>query len=305
MRKTDKIAFGFFIVLVITSSCKMLGIENNINKEINSVKGMVYVPAGEFILGSDERFVLEDNSNNRKVADAYSIAPFVLSPLPEKKIFLDGFYISILEVTNREYQHFIEDGGYQKREFWSEDGWSYIKKMNISIPEYWMDGEEYHSGPGFPDYPVVGVTWYEAQAYAKWAGKRLPTEEEWEKAARATDGRVWPWGNKFSESRLNSYETGLKGSVPVGLFVLGTSPFQIMDMAGNVLEWTSTRYNGPSLEQYPYNDEAILRGGSWRYSSEFAKSMTRIRHWVGERAHDCSKSTGFRLARDKRQQINM
>jgi len=132
---------------------------------------MVAVPAGDFTMGS----TAAGNSNE----------------LPVHTVYLNAFYIDKYEVTNAQFKSFIDAGGYTTQAFWSAAGWSARTSSSWTLPPYWTTGD-YHSGPAWPDFPVVGISWYEAEAYAKFAGKRLPTEAEWEKAARGTDQRTYP-----------------------------------------------------------------------------------------------------------------
>jgi iron(II)-dependent oxidoreductase len=150
---------------------------------------------------------------------------------PQHTVVLDAFYIDKYEVTNVQYKKFMDATGHEAPEFWSD--------------------EKYNR----PNQPVVGVTWHDAAAYAKWAGKRLPTEAEWEKAARGTGGRRYPWGSQWNSLKCNfgSESDGYKYTAPVGSFLTGRSPYGAMDMAGNVWEWCADWYDenyyGPSPEQ--------------------------------------------------------
>ena len=178
------------------------------------------------------------------------------------------FFIDQYEVTNEEYRQFVEATDY---------------------PPPW-NRRQYVPGTG--SLPVVNVTWFDAQAYAKWAGKRLPTETEWEYAARGTDRRLYPWGNDIDASRANIAESQFNALADVGRFSKGNSPFGVLDMAGNVAEWTdsdSFRYPGSQGTPKPGK---IVRGGSFRASKVYAMTTTRTAV-LGDRA---LPDVGFRCA---------
>ncbi|MBE9520943.1 MAG: SUMF1/EgtB/PvdO family nonheme iron enzyme, partial [Proteobacteria bacterium] len=159
------------------------------------------------------------------------------------------FRIDIYPVTNRQFEAFIQDKGYQSEDYWSNKGKEWRQENNITQPGYW-DDEEWNQ----PEHPVVGVSYYEAEAYAKWAGKELPTDEQWERAARGTDGRTYPWGDEFDKEKCNTTdESGIGKTTRVTRYPNGISPDGCYDMAGNVWEWT-TSSKGKLL---------MLRGGSW------------------------------------------
>jgi iron(II)-dependent oxidoreductase len=165
-----------------------------------------------------------------------------------------------------------------------------------SAPSYWNESK--FNGP---TQPVVGVTWHDADAYCKWAGKRLPTEAEWEKAARGTDGRRYPWGNQWDTSRANSAEARLGKTAPVGSYTGGESPYGAHDLAGNVWEWVADWFDasyyqnspernpqGPASGQYK-----VLRGGAWHNIPIALRSAKRLASTPVIRAD----SLGFRCAR--------
>ena len=186
-------------------------------KEDEIPSEMVYVPAGEFIIGWDKE--------NRPV-----------------NISTGDFYIDEYEVTNENYKKFIDATGHRPP-----------KHPGKSKYDIWQ-GNDYPVD--LAKHPVVSVSWEDAAAYARWSGKRLPSEIEWEKAARGIDGRLYPWGNKFEENRCNAGAFGRKGTSPAGSYSNGISPYGCFDMAGNVWEWSSTLYD----TKHKWH---LARGGSW------------------------------------------
>ena len=177
---------------------------------------MVWIPAGEFIIGSDE----VDN-----IGEAIQLGfprPWFEDEHPRRKAFLPGFYIDQYETTQADYLKFIT-------------------ATDHPAPEDWPNG---HLEKGKEQHPVTHVDWYDANDFCSWTGKRLPTEEEWEKAARGTDGRRYPWGESFEINRANvSPGSGLNETTrPVGSFPAGKSPYNLYDMIGNVWEWTDSWY---------------------------------------------------------------
>jgi len=186
-------------------------------KEDEIPSEMVYVPAGEFIIGWDKE--------NRPV-----------------QISTGAFYVDKYEVTNENYKKFIDATGHRPP-----------KHPGKSKYDIWQ-GNDYPAD--LAKHPVVNVSWEDAAAYARWSGKRLPSEIEWEKAARGIDGRLYPWGNKFEENRCNAGAFGRKGTSPAGSYSNGISPYGCFDMAGNVWEWSSTLYD----TKHKWH---LARGGSW------------------------------------------
>jgi formylglycine-generating enzyme required for sulfatase activity/predicted MPP superfamily phosphohydrolase/energy-coupling factor transporter ATP-binding protein EcfA2 len=252
----------------------------NLGDTRTSSDNMVLVPADDFIRGSKEY-------KNAK---------------PVKRIYLDDFMIGVYPVTNQEFKWFVDEKGYYQEEFWTAAGWQWRQDENIIEPDYWYDRE--WNGPNFP---VVGVSWYEAEAYANWlsnmTGKpyRLPTEAEWEKAARGTDGKIYPWGNTFDKNCCNSRESELGRTSPVGIFPNGKSDYGCFDMAGNVWEWCADwygeKYYSKSPDKNPTGPKTgslrVLRGGSWFLVAEYCACAIRYRLHPGDRVF----SLGFRLAR--------
>ena len=193
--------------------------------------------------------------------------------------FVATFYIDKYEVTNKQYAEFLSETGHRKPKFWEDP------RLNA------------------PHQPVVGVNWEDAEAYATWAGKRLPTASEWEKAARGTDSRLYPWGNDYDAARGNFDDGGgMDGNTdgyammpaPVGNFTNGISPYGLHDMAGNVWEWV--------VEQHPEQSETIngktysIRGGSWTNGA--GDTRTTVAYIYPAQCSDHSSSVGFRCAKN-------
>ncbi|MBI3397721.1 MAG: formylglycine-generating enzyme family protein [Deltaproteobacteria bacterium] len=164
---------------------------------------------------------------------------------PEHKRNLPAFYIDIYEVTNKRFKTFVDTTGYKPPDHWEGN----------KIPE----GKEKH--------PVVYVSWFDAEAFCRWEGKRLPSEAEWEKAARGTDKRTFPWGDKFSRDKANTPQYGKEDTMPVASFESGKSPYGVYNMAGNVWEWTADWFKPYPENTHPdenYGEKyKVLRGGSW------------------------------------------
>ena len=215
---------------------------------------MALVPAGEFVMGSD------DYDNER----------------PRHRVYLDAYYIDKLEVTNALFKRFTEA----------------TKRL---APDYWSNGN--FNGAS---QPVVGVTWHDANDYCQWAGKRLPTEAEWEKAARGTDGRKYPWGEHWDPSQANG-EARLRKTATVGSYPGGVSPYGAHDMAGNTWEWVADWYDKDYYQRSPERnpggpesgDTRVLRGGSWLSSPLALRAAYRVDGTLGYR----DSHVGFRCAR--------
>lgn len=215
----------------------------------SSYEDMARVPAGPFLYGSSE----DDKTawENEK---------------PQRRIELPPFFIDLHPVTNAKYCEFLnqtQPDKNQVREWINlEDGTS-EERCRIGR----LENGEYVVEKGYEGHPVTHVTWFGADAYAKWSGKRLPTEQEWEKAARGSDGRTYPWGDEFDASRCNTQEGKRKGTTPTGSFPKGISPCGCTDMAGNVWEWTSG-----CLE---WEGKPVLRGGSWNFNRHYCRCAFR------------------------------
>lgn len=195
------------------------------------------------------------------------------SEKPEHEVTVRPFYIDRYEVTNEEYYEFV-------------------RVTKHPAPEHWIEGK---FPPGEDKYPVVYVDWFDAEAYAKWVGKRLPTEAEWEYAARGDDKRLYPWGNEFTPENANSKETDKNHAMPVGSYPAGASRFGLLDMAANVAEWTSSDYSlYPGSKARMESGTKIIRGGSFRFDKKQAMVTTRWSVPPGT----AKDYIGFRLTKD-------
>jgi iron(II)-dependent oxidoreductase len=239
----------------------------------------VLVPGGEFVLGVDAVSEPHSLDNERE--------PHVVD--------LPAFRIGRVPVTNGEWRHFIDDGGYQQQRWWSERGWAHRQEAGLTAPKFWnVDGTRTRFGhvEEIPaDEPVQHVTYFEAEAYAAWAGARLPTEMEWEKAAAwdpvTGKRRRFPWGASEPTEHLANLGGDALRPAPVGAYPAGASAYGAEQMLGDVWEWTSSPLRPwpgftPMLyEQYsqPFfdGDYKVLRGGSWAVASSILRPS--FRNW--------------------------
>jgi formylglycine-generating enzyme required for sulfatase activity len=233
---------------------------------VPSVQGMTFVPAGYFTMGSDVHDL-------RRIAE--------VDEWPQRQVWVDDYYIDIHEVTNAQYKRFVDS-------------------LHIDPPPRWIDN---NYGIGEDGLPVVSVTWEEALAYARFVGKRLPTEPEWEKAARGTDARRFPWGDEFDGDRANNSDH----LMPIMSFPEGVSLYGCFDMAGNAAEWVDAYYEAyprsqddvlpsdlPDRREEFSTDKRVYRGGSWNSFAKFLRCANREstqqdKRWV---------YVGFRCAMD-------
>lgn len=240
-------------------------------------KEMILIPAGEFIMGSPEGVGNDDE-------------------YPQHAVYLDAFLIGKYEVTNTYYVEFLNAIGKNN----DDDGHELVDLSKAAIR---FKDETYKALKGWEDDPVVGVSWYGAKAYAEWADGRLPTEAEWEKAARGESGREWPWGELWELGKCNSWESGIHDPAAVGAYPTGISPYGVHDMAGNVYEWLADWYKNDyyktSPQQNPMGPESgvfrVLRGGSWAEVGDKCRPAMRF----GQRPDDGGDSDfGFRIVKD-------
>jgi formylglycine-generating enzyme required for sulfatase activity len=203
----------------------------------------VKIPGGKYRLGGDKK---------------------AFRSLPETEVELKPFALSRYPVTVAQYAAFVNGDGYTNREYWTEAGWAWRERDNITQPGYWND-PEWH----IPNHPVVGVSWFEAYAFTQWASQRLgqtirlPHEHEWEAAARGRERRIYAWGDDWDPRKCNAGETGIRRTSAVGLFPTGATPDTgLLDMTGNVWEWCVNDYDTGSVD-ININNWRVLRGGSW------------------------------------------
>lgn len=240
---------------------------------VDAPEGMVLIPGGEFLMGS--------TGKEGKVGFQIGV-----DELPQRRVYLKSLYIDRYEVTNAQYQKFIQ-----------ATGRSAPVDPHDPLFYSWVDGRP---PAGQENHPVVYVNWYDAQAYCEWAGKRLPTEAEWEKAARGTDGRAWPWGNEFDGARCNVYESSPQWTTPVGSYPEGVSPYGVYDLCGNVAEWTASWYEaypGSELKRASFGEYfKVARGGAWVLPYEpWSRTGNRNLAQPPDYKH---RSLGFRCAKD-------
>mgnify|MGYP000909585617 FL=1 len=237
---------------------------------VSEIDGMeqVFVPAGEFLMGTNDVEAKRDIGGGRAYPE-----------IPQFTYYLDSFWIDKYEVTNKQYHECMDAGACTEPH----------RIGSYTYPDYFTNSV-------YDNYPVIWITWFQANDYCEWAGRRLPTEAEWEKAARGTDGRKYPWGddpytvdkanicdeNCTRTHRLEGYDDGYADLAPIGSYPAGVSPYGALDMAGNVWEWNSTE-----IRLYPYdaNDgredpggidiERGWRGSSWANGLWWLRSSVR------------------------------
>ncbi|MFC1494377.1 formylglycine-generating enzyme family protein [Thermodesulfobacteriota bacterium] len=233
-----------------------------LSTQSDSYNGMVLIPSGDFIMGKD----IENG----------------LGFSPAHKVNVDSFYMDKYEVTNRDYFKFCQETGYKLPEFWNAD--------------------IFKSGEKYLDYPVVGINWYDANKYAEWAGKRLPTEAEWEYAARGgLVGKDFPNGDKWTKEKARQDSSGWKNLIePVGKYE--PNGFGLYDMGGNVWEWVVDRYSETYYKENDYVNpkgpdkgaNRVIRSGSW-HSGEMCK---KVFYRKGLISSWCDFAVGFRCVKD-------
>lgn len=257
----------------------------------------VFVPAGRFTMGTSAEPWALDNER------------------PAHEVYLPAFWIDTVPVTNAEYARFVGDGGYHDPRWWTEAGWAHRQRTGLTAPGFWQpDGDWWvrrrfgRVEPVPANEPVQHVCWYEADAYARFAGRRLPTEAEWEKAARHDPvtgrSRRYPWGDAEPTPELANLDGRHLRPAPVGHHPRGASAYGVEQMVGDVWEWTSTDFSGyPGFAAFPYReysevffgpDYKVLRGGSWATGAVACRGTFRNWDYPVRR----QIFSGFRCARD-------
>ena len=257
---------------------------------------MIEIPAGPCTIGATGKGFAYDNERLRHRTD------------------VRGYLIGHTPITNATYLHFVEGGGYERREWWSDEGWAWKEQYDITRPSGWTEdhGAEWRlTGlePLDPRRPVVHVSWFEADAIARAHGARLPSEEEWEKAAtwdqEQSQARAYPWGNEPPEPGQHANLDQLSGApARAGTFPAGASPAGCEGLIGDVWEWTASEFDGyPGFAAFPYREYSepffrggyrVLRGGSWATRPRVATST--FRNWDHPQRRQIF--SGLRIARD-------
>lgn len=221
---------------------------------------MVFVPDGYFEMGSTDDDIHTDEDEK-----------------PLHRVYLDAYWIDRTEVTNTMYQGCISAGV-------------------CTSPAQ----SKFYSNPEYGNHPIIGVSWDQAEAYCEWADRRLPSEAEWEKAARGTDGRIYPWGNTPPANELVNFDQFVNETSPVGMYPTGASPYGALDMAGNAWEWVADGYSpdfySKSPQENPISESPVnrrvLRGGNWDSNAEGVRAANRFWAFPGRNDTD-----GFRCAK--------
>jgi formylglycine-generating enzyme required for sulfatase activity len=220
---------------------------------------IIFIPAGEFLMGSSE---LDPDADDDE--------------MPQHKVFVSAFWMDRTEVTNAMYRVCVEAGKCTEP----------ARSRRYHLPEY-------------ANHPVLGVSWDQAVMYCAWAGRRLPTEAEWEKAARGLDDRLYPWGNESPDASRLNFDHLVDDTMEVGRYSDGASPYGVLDMSGNVWEWVFDGYDESYYFKSPYADpqggtpvnRRVLRGGSWSTQARNVRVANRFWAFPGRNDTD-----GFRCA---------
>lgn len=311
MRQGSRIIAGLVLVGVV-------------HMAVAAAEEMILIPAGPFIMGTEPR------DDGGKAQEYGASKPWYLDEAPQHRRTVDAFWIDKYEVTNAQYRDFVIENNYFVPVGWKENGYllarevlSYadlptLRKLAADTFRLDMDTTEMEYEAlldaivahqrNFDDLPVTGVTWFQARDYCRAQGKRLPTEAEWEKAARGSDGREYPWGDSWDESRLNigAGDGWVYGVAPVGSYPEGVSPYGVHDMAGNVMEWTADWYQpypGAEYESEDFGEQMrVVRGGGWGGLGHYViNHFYRTAYRFNLKPGFTFVDLGFRCARDAEQ----
>lgn len=285
-------------------------------------EAMILIPAGPFIMGGEPR------DDDGKAQEYGSTKPWYVDESPKHRQGVEAFWIDTFEVTNSQYRDFVIANNYWIPNGWQDNGYLLSREvlgyanletlrrlatdtfkldLDTSSMEYdeLMEAIVKHQSQ-FDNLPVTGVTWFQARDFCVAQGKRLPTEVEWEKAARGIDGREYPWGNEWDETRLNigSGNGWEYGVAPVGSYPNGVSPYGVHDMAGNVMEWTADWYQAYAGSDYKSEDYGeklrVVRGGGWGGLGHYVIShFYRTAYRFNLQPTYTFVDLGFRCARDE------
>lgn len=282
--------------------------------------GMVFIPAGEFTMGSNK-------TDERGYGKEFGfVSPLFVDEHPEHRVVLPSFFLDRTEVTNLDYKRFIEAVHYATPPHWIQNGYNVLPDR---LNQFDMDtlrraAKDYFQIEGPVDtltreallaaissiqvqrdaLPVTGVNWYDAYTYCKWVEKRLPSEAEWEKAARGSDGREYPWGNTWDATKTNTGEGPSQPSVvlPVGITATDVSPYGVYDMAGNVSEWVDDWYEpypGATVANPAYGGiHKVVRGGGAGVGHYAISPFFRTARRNHAEPYVTSTDVGFRCAKD-------
>lgn len=239
---------------------------------------MVYIPPGEFLMGVPVKGSTFEKSDEK----------------PQHSVYLDGFYIHQTEVTNAMFVQFLNEMGNL-----SQGGVTWLDADSERVRIH-LEGEIWLADPGYEFHPAVEVTWFGADSYCTWSGNRLPSEAEWEKAARSTDGRFYPWGEKIDCGMAN-YQGCAGDTSPVGSYPDGASPYGVFDMSGNAWEWVADWYGEDYYSATPFPNPSgppdgyfrVLRSGSCFSPGAYMRTTYREKMSPA----DSGYYNGFRCAR--------
>lgn len=261
---------------------------------------LIRIPAGRYQIGIDDAQV-RNLAPRSSEAQRWQQKGYFSREQPAHFVQLKGFEIARYPVTAAEYRRFVSDAGYSHPDYWGHAGQQWLRQSGREHPAFWNDPD----WPAGAHLPLVGVSWYESLAYCRWLAARtgrpyrLPSEAEWEAAARGPDGLLYPWGDVFEGSNCNCRGHGPgRRLAPGTMSPAGDSPFGVVDMAGNVSEWTLSQFRSYPIRLADGRDDhnatgvRVIRGGSWHSPPIRVRATAR-----GYNDPDfCDHDVGFRLA---------